>query len=165
MGCRSKRAEGTPGGEAGSALVEFALSGLLLLSVLLGIVECSRALYLDHFVASAAREATRYAAVRGASAGVDCSSTTVYGCTAASSDVTAFVHSIATAGVQSSNLAVTTTWPGTDATGASCVASGQGKAAGCLVVVTVGYTFSYLVPFLPAKPVALSSTSKVTIVE
>jgi hypothetical protein len=51
--------------EEGSNLVEFAFIVLLLMSMMLGIIDFSRALYSYHFISNAAREATRYAAVRG----------------------------------------------------------------------------------------------------
>ncbi len=149
----------------GSALLEFAISGLLLFTIVFGVIECSRALYIDHFVANAAREATRYASVRGASSSTACSSTVVYSCAASSSDVTSFVQSIATAGVRTANLTVGTTWPGTDATGAACPATGPANSPGCLVMVTVAYTFTYNLPFLSSKAIQLSNSSKVTIVQ
>jgi Flp pilus assembly protein TadG len=53
--------------ETGSSLVEFALSSTVLLMAIFGVLDCSCALYADHYVANAAREATRYAMVRGSS--------------------------------------------------------------------------------------------------
>ena len=51
--------------EEGSSLVEFALIFLVLMTMMLGIIDFCRAAYAYHFVSNAAREATRYAAVRG----------------------------------------------------------------------------------------------------
>src|ERR1019366_8478508 len=56
-------------GECGSSLVEYAVVFSLLITMLLGIADFSRALYSFHFVSNAAREATRYAAVRGSTCG------------------------------------------------------------------------------------------------
>ena len=49
-------------GEEGSTLVEFAFVFMLLVTMVLGIMDFSRALYAYHFVAGAARQATRWAA-------------------------------------------------------------------------------------------------------
>ena len=53
-------------GEDGGSLVEMALACLILIPVLFGIIQVSIGLYCYHFAASAAREATRWAMVRGA---------------------------------------------------------------------------------------------------
>ena len=153
--------------ESGSALVEFAASAILLFTLVFGIMECSRAVYVDHFVANAAQEATRYAMVRGASWTSTCASTTSSNCTVNSSTVTAFVQSLVSAGVSKTNLSVSTTWPGTDATGADCLTSGSEakNSAGCVVSVKVTYPFSYVSPLLPKSTLLLSSTSQVTIVQ
>lgn len=153
--------------EAGSALVEFAVSAILLFTLLFGILECSRAVYTYHFLANAAQEATRYAMVRGASWTPACSSATSSNCMASSNNVVAFVQSLASAGITKSNLTVSTSWPGTDATGASCLASSSvpSNTPGCVVTVTTSYPFSYVSPLLPQKALALTSTSQVTIVQ
>ena len=54
-------------GEAGSALVEFALASVIILTVLFGIIDMGRALYAYDWVSDAARRGTRYAMVRGTS--------------------------------------------------------------------------------------------------
>ena len=51
--------------ESGASLLEFAASAMLLLTVMLGFMEYSRAIYTDHFVSYAATEAARYASLRG----------------------------------------------------------------------------------------------------
>jgi Flp pilus assembly protein TadG len=51
--------------EEGSALVEFALSSVVLFMTLFGLMASCTALYSYLFVAEAAREASRYAIVRG----------------------------------------------------------------------------------------------------
>lgn len=152
---------------SGSALVEFAASAILLFTLLFGIMECSRAVYIDHFVANAAQEGARYAMVRGASWSASCASVTSSSCAATSSSVSSFVQSLASGGVTKSNLSVTTSWPATDATGASCLSNSTvpNNAVGCVVVVTVTYAFSYVSPLLPQKSLSLTGTSKVTIVQ
>ncbi len=151
--------------ETGSTLVEFAVSATLLFTLLFGVLDCSRALYVDHFVAHAAQEGARYAMVRGASWSSACSASVVYSCNAGSDNVAAFVQSLATAGVVKASITTTTTWPGTDATGASCTSGPTKNIAGCAVKVIVTYPFSFIVPLVPLQTLSLSSTSQVTIVE
>ena len=52
-------------GETGSGLVEYAIVFTVFMTMLLGVADFGRAMYAYHFVSSAAREATRYAIVRG----------------------------------------------------------------------------------------------------
>ena len=148
--------------ETGSALVEFAASAILLFTLLFGILECSQAVYVYHFTASAAQDAGHYAMTRGASWSANCTSFTSSSCIASSSDVSSFVNSLASAGVNTASLSAETSWPGVDATGASCAPS---NAAGCLVLVKVRYSFSFVSPLLPRKVLFLASTSEVTIVQ
>jgi hypothetical protein len=55
--------------DRGSALVEFAVTGLLFFALVFGIMEASRAIYHYNIIASVAREGTRFAAVRGSESG------------------------------------------------------------------------------------------------
>src|SRR5258708_7904330 len=65
--------------ERGSSIVEYAVVFLLLMTMILGMVDFSRAIYVYHFISNQARDATRYASVRGSTCGGDSS------CTAANS--------------------------------------------------------------------------------
>jgi Flp pilus assembly protein TadG len=157
--------------EGGSGLVEFALSSTILLMIIFGILDFSRVLYADHFMAYAAREATRYAMVRGSSwNGVTCTSPSTFSCTATGTDITNFVKSITPIGVASSKLTVTSTWTGNRASGVACNAGGPANIPGCVVKIKIGYTFSFAVPFkhftasMPSS-FALSSTSSVGIAQ
>lgn len=51
--------------ERGSELVEFAFVVTILFAFIFGIIDFGHAAYTYHFVADVAREATRYASVRG----------------------------------------------------------------------------------------------------
>ena len=51
--------------ERGSGLVEYAVVFLLLMTLVLGMVDFSRAIYAYHFISNQARDASRYASVRG----------------------------------------------------------------------------------------------------
>jgi Flp pilus assembly protein TadG len=152
--------------ETGSSLVEFALTLSLLMMMVCGILDCSRAVYIDHFLANTAREATRYAVVRGSSwKGIACTTILSASCTATSINVATYARSIVSNGIDPSNLIVTTTWPGTSPLGLSCLLAGSANSPGCVVVVSVTYPFSFLLPFLPITPLQLASTSRVTIIQ
>jgi Flp pilus assembly protein TadG len=145
--------------QSGSSLIEFAASATLMLTAIFGIMDCSRALYADHFVCDGATEAARYAMLRGSTwTGTSC---TTPSCMASSSNVTSFVQSIVPFGVSTSStyLTVITTWPGTTPSGASCSTMGIYNSLGCVVKVNLKYSFNFVLPFLPKNTLVLSSTS------
>jgi len=57
------------GSEAGQSLVEFALSAMVLLTLLLGTMNLAYGIYCYHTISAAARDAVRYAIVRGPDSG------------------------------------------------------------------------------------------------
>jgi hypothetical protein len=96
-------------GEAGSALVEFALATVIILTVLFGIIDMGRALYAYDWVSDAARRGTRYAMVRGTSS---CpGSPELTDCKAGPPQITTYVEGNAF-GIDHSALTVTAEcWP------------------------------------------------------
>lgn len=161
--------------ESGSALVEFSVSAVLLLTLIFGIMEVSRALYVYHFISYAAQSGTRFAIVRGSTySGTSCDSTTTSGgvtttnynstlfeCDATADDITAYVKSTAPPGVDASQLTVTPTWPASSVGSsdpANCTTTTN--APGCLVKVVVSYPFSFIAPFLPTSAMTMRSTSQ-----
>ncbi|HTX75835.1 MAG TPA: TadE/TadG family type IV pilus assembly protein [Terracidiphilus sp.] len=156
--------------ETGSEMVEFALASMIFFSTILGIADLSRAMYVYHFVTYASQQATRYAIVRGASWSSACSTSAPpsfsmsYQCTASSADIQNFVKSLGT--VNSANLTITPTWPGTTADcSSSCSACTTTNAAGCLVQVKVSYAFTFLTPFFKHTSVNFYGTAEKTIQE
>jgi len=81
--------------ERGGTLVEFALAITILLTLIFGIMDFSQAMYAYHFVSNAAREASRYASLRGSTFTTACASPPplAYACEAAPADITAYVRS------------------------------------------------------------------------
>lgn len=159
--------------EGGSNLVEFSLVATLLFLVLISIIDCSLAFYSYHFVSSAAEEATRYAAVRGADWSSSCSTSAPpnfspgYDCTAAAADIQNYVQSLAPPGIVASSITINTSssyvWPGTTPACSSgpcapCAANSNGQ--GCFVRVQVSYPFSFTLPLLPQSTVNLTATSE-----
>jgi Flp pilus assembly protein TadG len=152
--------------ETGSELVEFALSICIVLACMFGILYVSLALYTDHFVANAAKEGARYAMVRGSSwGGAACTTTSTFSCTATSANVNSYVKSTLTPGLADSDLSVSTSWPGTTPSGATCDTTNGDNSPYCVVEVKVSYSFASSLPFIPQKTLAFSSTSIVPITE
>ncbi|HTV82193.1 MAG TPA: TadE/TadG family type IV pilus assembly protein [Acidobacteriaceae bacterium] len=147
----------------GSSLVEFAITALVLLTLLFGIVDFSRAMYAWAFVSWAAQSGTRYAIVHGAKwSGTTCSTTSTQDCDATNASIQSYVQGLAPPGVTGGNVQVNTQWPATTPDGGSCsTANGQG----CFVEVTVSYTFNFITPFLPTSGIKLSSTSEQVVQE
>lgn len=137
--------------EEGSALVEFALIALVLLTLLFGIIDVGRALYAYDYVSYAARDAARFAIVRGTT----CSGLSG-GCPAASSDIQTYVQSNAT-GIDTSTLTVASHClpPGTTAYSPPC-------SPGTPVQVTIQYGFEFVSPLSPQSWQMSTSSQVVT---
>ena len=161
--------------ESGVELVEFAMTALILTVVMFGVFEFAFAIYIEHFASYAAQQGTRFAMVRGntwsTNVGTSCSTqsppnfTLPYGCTASSADIQNYVQSLASGGISPANVTINTTssyvWPGTTPDGATCAPI---NAKGCLVKVTVKYSFKFL-PFLKLAALPISATSETVILQ
>lgn len=136
---------GNKNAEEGSGLIEFALCALLMLITMFGILEIGRAVYAYHCVSHVAREATRWAAVRGSS----CSGLSG-GCPATAANVRNYVLSITPGGIDQGQLTVNTTWsPNND--------------PGGTVNVNVQYNFDFAVGLVGTSPIHMHSTSQYVI--
>jgi Flp pilus assembly protein TadG len=163
--------------EEGSSLVEFALIFLVMMAMMLGIIDYCRAAYTYHFVSNAAREATRYAAVRGSTCAGDGSCTNDGNCTnyATVTCVPTYVDSIAPPGIDTSSTGcggsacLTTTASWTPLANSPAVCSTTNNAPGCTVKVIVSYNFNFIFPlvyraFSSTGTLTLSSASEMIIV-
>jgi Flp pilus assembly protein TadG len=148
--------------EQGSAILETALSMIILLTFLFSVMETGFALYSYHFIAEAAREATRYAIVRGSSAGPTCSTYTSPSCAVTTPQITSYVQNLGFPGINPNKMTVNTTYAGYP-TGATCSPSAACNNPGNQVTVTVQYNFPLNVPFIPAHTFAMSSTAAMII--
>jgi Flp pilus assembly protein TadG len=108
-------------GQAGATLVEWAFVLMLLLMIFLGISGFAHMLYVYHFVDHAAKEAARYASVRGATCGTLTNSS---GQTVGDSSCIASNSASGTAGPTSQSdiaqFVVNITPPGIDSTSTGC---------------------------------------------
>lgn len=132
--------------EAGANIVEFALASIVLITLVFGVIAICLALYSYNVVAEAAREASRYAMVRGSACNsfADCKVTRI--------QLESYVQSITWPGLASNSLTVpTVNWP-----------DGNNNP-GSRVAVTVNYTLPLAIPFVPSRTLTMASTSQVVI--
>ena len=152
--------------EKGSVLLEFGLVVTLLLVLMFGIIDFARALYAYHFIASAAREGTRYAIVRGAACDPN-----LAGCYATNDTINAYLKGSATGiGLDPNLLSVIATFspPNYDSSGqqvTNCAVSsttGLYDTPGCAVQVQVEYAFRFVFPFMPTQTCTVGTGSQAT---
>ncbi len=160
--------------ERGSALVEFAMTAPLLIFLVFAVLQGMFAMYAYHFTAYAAQQGARFAVVRGATWSENITSycgtsappnfTMVYDCEAQSSDIQNFVKGLGA--ISPTNLTASTSWPGLtpDGTTTGCTGTSKANSKGCLVKVTVNYTFNF-VPFLPFTGLKMSARSEKVILQ
>ena len=133
--------------EGGSALLEMALCLSVVLIVMLMIMQCSLAVYVEHFVESAALSGVRYATVRGSSySGTVCASASSYQCEANTASIRAYIQSNAAPGIAASQISVTASWPGATGGGGLCDSAQGSDSPGCVVTVSVSYPFTFMLP-------------------
>lgn len=152
--------------ERGDAIIEGAIVLVFFLMVLFGIVDFGRALYAYHFVSEAAREATRWAAVNGATCSTDNSCDGVVPMTHSGpvgptddGTIQTYVRNLAPGGIVQGNVTATANWPGN----ASNCARGALNAPGCPVQVKVAYPFRFLAPIVSTATISMSSSSEMVI--
>lgn len=161
--------------ERGDTLLEFAVSAVVVFTLLFGIMDFARAMYIYHFVSYAAQAGARYAIVRGSTwSATPCSGTGSTGsnmeCQASQGDVQNYVKTLVPPGVSTSStiLGISATWPGTAAgtssfNSASC--STTTNNPGCQVQVTVTYNFSFMLPFMPTNKTPKFSATSVQVIQ
>lgn len=133
--------------ETGSTLLETSLCLSLVLLVILGIIECSMAVYTEHYVEWAASAGARYATVRGSTySGTACATSTTYYCEAGNNDIQNYIQANAAPGINAAKISVTTSWPGTTGASGTCDTTNGSDSPGCIVKVTVSYPFTFMLP-------------------
>jgi len=154
--------------EHGSEMVEFGLSALLLMTILMGILDVTRAMYAYNMVSHTAQSGARYAMLRGADWASSCNTsappsfTMSYGCKASATDVQNYVKSLGMVNWSNQGTTpVTVTWPQTtpDCT-SSCSACSTSNNKGCMVKVNVQFKFKFATVFFKQTTVTLSSTAQ-----
>jgi len=150
--------------QRGSQVIEFAVTSLVFLALLFGIIDTGRALYAYEFITYAARAGARWAMVRGSNCSAlnpaswcEPAGSATTGATAA--DVQTYVQSLNLPGIQPSGLAVTPTWP---ATGTGCNATIT-NSPGCPVKVVVQFPYISTIPFVRITTLTLTAISEMVI--
>jgi Flp pilus assembly protein TadG len=164
--------------EHGSTLVEFAITGWLMLVLLFGVFEVLFAMYAYSFTTYAAQQGARFAMVRGetwsenvaTSCGTSAppSFTMKYNCTATASDIQNFVQSLSTGGINPGGVTINETssyvWPGTTPDNVTTGCTTYANSKGCMVKVTVSLTFKFI-PFVTSTTLSMSATSEKVILQ
>jgi Flp pilus assembly protein TadG len=125
--------------------VEFALSSAILFLFMFGIFAFCSALYAYNYVSEAAREASRYAMVRGSS----CSG--LSDCAITSGQVRTYVRNLGYPGINTNNLTASASWSG---------AYSPSNSPGNTVSITVTYNYPLDIPYWPQSGSILQLTSK-----
>jgi hypothetical protein len=148
----------------GAVLLEYAFIFIMFLTLIFGICGFGHALFVYHSIDHVAREATRYAAVRGATCSNDNSCTTNNSASGISgptttADVEAFVAGITPPSINSSTFSynicgvsdsgVCAASPTICSSAVSGVGPWPAGSPGCVVSVQVGYPYTFIFPFLP----------------
>jgi len=155
----------TSSSERGSAAIEFAVSAIVLFTLVFGFIGVAMAFYTYEVVNEYARDATRYAMVHGA----NCNSPTNGNCSigtggAANTALKTYLNHEIFPGINGANLNVTATYaPGPGAT--SCNAPGSCNGAGDQVTVAVTYPYLYKVPLIPQRSFTMVGSSTMVIAQ
>jgi Flp pilus assembly protein TadG len=157
-------------------MVETALSMLVMLILVFGVIEACWAVYSFHYLGNAAHEAARYAIVRGASWGVSCDGSGTAGsgygssmCTASTTDVANYVVNRNFPGISITASDVCVEYFSSVPASAtqSCTAStgSLSNSPGDMVQVTITYPFAIQLPGLSNHTWNLMSTSQMAIAQ
>ena len=156
--------------EEGVSIVEMAIASSVLFAMMFGVIQMSMAFYNYHFVSDAAREASRWAMVRGGNCITNvnqayCSPTSTDTAGADNADIQAYVQSLGYP--FASNLSVATKWySGTPSAQTLCGTTPSGcNGAGNQVQVTVSYSFPIGIPFWRVTSINLQSVSTMVVVQ
>lgn len=149
--------------ESGAAIVEMAIASSIVLSLLLGLMQISLALYAYHFTADAAREASRWAIVRGS----QCNSNTpgLDHCGASQTDVQNYVQGLGYPYASSMTVAVSWLTASAPPATAWTACAGSCNQPGNAVRVTVSYNFPLYIPFWRNAAVRVGSVSQMVIAQ
>ena len=145
--------------QGGSVLIEQALTVLVMVSVMFGAIDFGRALYTYHYVSYIARDATRWASVR---------STSLNGGPIAPGDVQTYVSNVSGMGLDPASITSTTNWiapPNGTPLCPSAASNPANQKPGCIVQVTVNYSYHFFLPFLAGRTFTMSSESQMIITQ
>jgi len=135
--------------EDGQSLVEFAISISALMTFLCVLMEICIAFYTYGMISECAREATRWASVRGAT----CQTASSTSCTATTTSVSTYATGLGYPNPGGGVLNATTTYPDGN------------ENPGSRVKVDIKYTFTIRLPLVPKNSLALETASEMYILQ
>ena len=143
--------------EGGATLIEFAITISVALTLVFVIMQLCLALYMYGMISETAREATRWAIVRGST----CVTGSGTSCTTTTTAITNYAKGLGFPNVGGGTLVVTPTYPDTNPVGggANC------QAPGCRVKVAISYTVAISLPFVPRNSIPLQTSSEMYILQ
>ena len=133
----------------GQALVEFAISFSVLITLFFAFIGICLIFYSYNMISESAREGTRYASLHGAT----CVTATQSSCTATASSVNSFVSSTGWLNLAGGTMTPTTSYPDGN------------ENPGSRVLVHVQYVFPVNLPFVPNNSISMASNSEMYIVQ
>lgn len=149
--------------EAGVALIEFALSIVLVLTIMFGIIDVARAIFAYVWVANTARIGARYAMVTGAF----CLLPDGTPCGATNAQVITYLENNSNGINFTTNTCPVGSTQGSVCIQSACISSTVFSqlpcASGVEATVQVQYQFGFILPFLPLPTWTMTSTSARTV--
>jgi Flp pilus assembly protein TadG len=135
--------------ESGGSEIEFVLSLTALMTFVFVVMEIGIVFYTYGMISESAREATRYAIVRGST----CLTSSSTSCTASAATINTYATGRGFPNIGGGTPVATTTFPDGN------------QAPGSRVKVDIQYTVSIKVPFVPKNSIALDSSSEMYILQ
>jgi Flp pilus assembly protein TadG len=145
--------------EQGSSIVEFALTFIVVMGLLFGVMQLCLAFYTYQVINEYAREGARYAIVHGSNCFLANGTTSCYN--DSNAELQTVVQNYGYPGITASNVNVTKT--NTFAPGQTACLTAGCQGTGDQITVTVTYPYTLSVPFIPSKTWTMSSTSTMII--
>jgi len=133
----------------GSALIEFATTLSLLMTFVYVLMQLSMAFYTYGMISECAREATRYASVRGST----CKTSSGSSCTASTTSVSTYAKGLGFPNIGGSTITPVTTYPDGN------------ESPGSRVQVQITYPYSVSLPFVPKQTISLQVSSEMYILQ
>ena len=143
------RSEDLAQSESGGSQIEFVLSLTALMTFVLAVMEICMVFYTYGMISESAREATRYAIVRGST----CLTSSSTSCTASAATINTYATGRGFPNIGGGTPVATTTFPDGN------------QAPGSRVKVDIKYTVSIKVPFIPKNALQLDSSSEMYILQ
>jgi Flp pilus assembly protein TadG len=143
--------------EDGSSMVEFALTISIALTLVFVIMQLCLALYMYGMISETAREATRWAIVRGST----CVTGSGTSCTTTQTAIKAYAKGLGFPNVGGGTLQVQPSYPDPD----PVTKAPNCNAPGCRVLVVVTYTVAVSLPLLPTNGIPLQTSSEMYILQ